>query len=340
MDFCMTLRLFSKYILATLLSVPLIVHADSWMNYIVQKGESLSQILQRASIIPVYGEKGSIAESLKLNPKLRKHGGNRIYPGQKLLLPKKIETEVAVIPVILPAETPHVTRIPTIDTSDDAQALVSVFVGVDFFRIDGDDKTTSKSATILSEASPNIGLGFNLLWNELTTFSLNLKMTQYKLQDLDDGQGFDKTSGQKFDLYLRMMKQVSEKWTLGAGVAFEEDLFFHAKSASQLNVDKVLITKPGVYGRYVAYAKRNANIGLDGKLGLNLGAKSNDYKIKNGMNAGVGTYFKYHSKLLDENYRSLEAKVFYSVDDQDTDETTRKLTNLSFMIVYDWRLNW
>jgi hypothetical protein len=105
-------------------------------------------------------------------------------------------------------------------------------------------------------------------------------------------------------------------------------------------VSKVLITKPIIFARYAAFTKSNASIGFEGRLGLNMSSEADAYQIKSGTNLGVGTYFNYHSQKSDPNFKSLEGRVFYSVDNQDTSLTTRELTNLSFGMFYTWMLPW
>lgn len=327
----------SKIIISTILITPLAGQSQSWITYTVRSNETLSSILYRNDIKPIYGLTGTLNQTIALNPELRRSMGNKVFPGQKIRLPRE---KLASFDLPKTDEPKNPVPLANEDISNDASATFSVSAGVDFMKIQGVDETTGDDSVILSEANPSLSLGFNLLWDQVTALSLISKVQNYKLQDLNNGQSFDHDNGNKIDLSLKLTRKYSERWTIGAGVAFEQDLFFHAISPTELGVDKVMIAKPGFYARYVAMAKSNANVGFDGRLGVNLPNETSVYKIKTGAHAGAGTYFKYHTKILNQDYKSIEARVFYSIDNQDTSVTTRKLTNLSFMLLYDWRLPW
>lgn len=327
---------------STILLISPFVFGQTWKLHTFKKGETLTTMLQAYSLRPIYGHDGSWKKTVKLNPELARDSGNKISIGQKVKFPVLIEAPIEPTPI---EPTPVVVlkpleRVPSIDPTDDATAGLSASAGVDFFEIKGTDESSKDSASILSEASPSVILGYNLNWDSSTTYAANVRVVKYKLEELNNGQSFDKDSGQKVDFSFRVLKHVSEKWSVGGGAAFEQDLFFHSETAEKLNVDKLLITKPQLAARYVATAKRNTSLGIDGKLGFNFGKNTDDYKIKKGSNFGLGPFFRYHTPLQDKNYKSLEAKVFYGVDNQDTSETTRKVTNLSFLIQYEWALPW
>lgn len=55
-------------------------------DYIVKKGDTLTSILYEKNLRPVYGKDGTLAETLKLNPKIKLSGGNKIFPNMKIVL--------------------------------------------------------------------------------------------------------------------------------------------------------------------------------------------------------------------------------------------------------------
>ena len=61
------------------------------MIHIVSKGESLSIILYKRSLIPIYGKKGSLSEALDLNPQVKKRKDYKIFPGEKIKLATQIQ---------------------------------------------------------------------------------------------------------------------------------------------------------------------------------------------------------------------------------------------------------
>jgi hypothetical protein len=61
---------------------------NEYIEYKVEKNDTLSKILKSHSLKPIYGKNGSLEEVLKLNPKKQKNRGNYILPGEIILLPK------------------------------------------------------------------------------------------------------------------------------------------------------------------------------------------------------------------------------------------------------------
>lgn len=59
-------------------------------TYIVQRYDTLSEILQSKGLTPIYGSNGYLRKTILLNPTL-KNNGNRIYPNKKVILIKRDE---------------------------------------------------------------------------------------------------------------------------------------------------------------------------------------------------------------------------------------------------------
>jgi hypothetical protein len=329
------------FVLTFIIIIPSWAFGQDWKIHSVKKNECLITILQQFDVGPLFGKEGAIARTISLNPDLLKSKGSRLYPRQNILLPMKelISQPQPIVEEVKMTSLESQERNPGQEVSDEAGATLNVSAGFDYFKIQGVEKSTKDQYIILSDASPTLALGFNVLWDQVTTISLNTKIQRYKLQPLGNG-NFNSDSGNKVDLSFRAMRKFSQRWSLGAGIAFEQDLFFHTDSASRLNVDKVMVVKPELYFRYVALSKINSNLGFDAKAGINLPGETNLYRIKSGTHAGFGTFINYHSMPFDKNYKSIEAKVFYSIDNQDTSVATRKFTNLSFIISYEWGLPW
>ncbi len=64
--------------------------SDDLLEYKVMPNDTITTILQKLSLKPIYGKNGTLEEVLKLNPDKQESLGNCIYVGEILLLPKKI----------------------------------------------------------------------------------------------------------------------------------------------------------------------------------------------------------------------------------------------------------
>lgn len=332
-------------------------------SYTVQPGESLSEIIYRLKVRPVYGSSGGIQQAIELNPELQKHQGNRIYPGQVLQLPGSDGPQnISATPA--PEETPGpvatteapVTEAPfepsadtapetipeeaPVQTSVNAPDTLSVGLGLDFFKVEGEDKQTFGDAAILSGASPSLHLKYDLRLNEVSSVLFATMLQQFQLQKLNAGQELENDSGNRINFNVRYLKKITERLTLGAGSAFEQDLFFYAKSPTVLSVDKVYIIKPEVYAAFDLLKFEASTIGLDGRLGYNFSGETDNYDIKSGSHGELGAYYFLNKKILDADFRYLEAHVNYGLDYQDTSISSREAKNLSILIQYNHQLPW
>ncbi len=70
--------------------------------YRVRALDSLSMILYRFGIKPIYGDKGTLSETIAMNPKILKNQGEQIFPGDILYLPLENEDRLRGVVHILP----------------------------------------------------------------------------------------------------------------------------------------------------------------------------------------------------------------------------------------------
>jgi hypothetical protein len=61
-------------------------YAQEEIAHVIQKGETVSDILFNRNISPIYGRKGFLKGTLKLNPYLVTRKGNKVYPGDVVLI--------------------------------------------------------------------------------------------------------------------------------------------------------------------------------------------------------------------------------------------------------------
>ena len=74
-----------KAIVASTMIISLNVSAnDSY--YVAKKGDTLSSILYAKKLKLIYGKRGALVETLRLNPKISLNGGNEIFPNMKIFL--------------------------------------------------------------------------------------------------------------------------------------------------------------------------------------------------------------------------------------------------------------
>ena len=83
------LILISLFLNIILIKNPIFSFENDFKYYTVKKYDRLEIVLKRNKLFPIYGKNGSLEKFLILNPAKSKARGNRIHPGETILLPTK-----------------------------------------------------------------------------------------------------------------------------------------------------------------------------------------------------------------------------------------------------------
>jgi len=287
--------------------------------YVVQKGETLSGILQRLSFSPIYGEEGALAKTLKLNRNLG--NGDRILPGDGIELPAR-----PTDPSLGDSSAPD--RI--IADVDDVSSSFSLGLGLDYFRIDASDLTSGSHSTILSTLSPSLRLGYRLQWNASTAVLVGAHFERYHLQPAKNAD-FDHSTGFRSGFSAGLSQKFSSRLEALLRMDLQERLFFHASGATELAVDSIPIGAPTVAIQYAVFKKPSAEIGVRGEFGLLLPASNADYDVRSGTHGDVGVFIRRDPPASNHAF---ECRFDFVLDSQDssimTEREKRFLLNLSY----------
>lgn len=329
-------------------------------KHIVKIGETLTGILSQHNLYPIYGRQGKLAETLDLNPKIKKNG-DLIYPGQNILLNLTAQTNIRsekgnTKNKSEPTDSNELAASENLNSADSsglagndlkteqprkldlAKMKMDVAAGVGFFRIDGRDNLLTGNATILSEATPSLALGLTLIWDEKSEVRTEIGYQKYKLQDLNDGRSFTKNADDLVSFSLMYTRKVTPHLTLGAGAKVSEEIFFRAVSLNEITVNQVFIIKPTITAKYDVFQKDNAGIGVYGDLSYLSSAKTSYYDIEGGTGFELGAYYYYNSHLLP--IRSLFVKTGYVYEEQDTSVALQNRSGLNLKVGYQWGFDW
>ncbi len=321
--------------------------------YVVRSGEILTRIARQTFGGPTYSESGAYVKILSLNPELE--NPHLIFPGQKIRIsrslacttpPKKEELKDVVTPVPVSSPAREVAsdvatqEVPaSLSAQDDSvQSSLRIGLGGTYYRIQGTDTVNGGKVAILSNLSPGFHLGWNIHWDDTTTFTLSGDVQRYSLQQFNDTQSFNESTGTRSGLGLNYAKKLSSRFGYGVAFKMEEGIFFHAKSATVLAIDKVMIMQPALSGRYSVLQKKNAEAGVLGEFGVLLPASTGTYQVKTGYHGLAGVFVRHHSTT--ESHRGIEGQVFYVYDQQDTSISTRSNQELGLKLFYVWALPW
>lgn len=314
--------------------------AGSHEVHIVKKGETLSAILLNKKLKPIYGDNGSINSTLSLNPSLQKRKGNKILPGQKILIPTEEPIMSSVEEVSIKVEetknfTPVVVETRTTGPEWPVSS-VRAGLGLEYLRFDTTDNQTKKSAQLLSEASPIASLRWTIHWSEKSHFYFDGSYQRYSIKKADSEIDFVNRSGGLVSFGAGAGRKFGEDLWVNLNLHFGQDLFFFSPSATSLKTERLMIASPSLSAKYPLLKKSRFSLGLEGEYGMLLQNKSDEIKAKNGSFFEAAVY-------VDELFRNsrfggLKAKLGYQARNQDTDVATQDSKRVFVDFAMEWDL--
>lgn len=308
--------------------------------YRIKHQDTITNVLYRINLRPVYGKNGVLAQTLKMNPRKRKQDGNSVYPNEIIRLPvtdpsvflgrAKILDSGEVIfhsaESVANVEASPVTIVR--GPSNELEMVDSHFtaaLGVGYFRLDGQDLKTKGTTKILSNASPTLDLAWHLDWDKKNVFVFNFHLQQYSLQPLNDEQSYAKDKGVRTGVSATYMHRF-DNFVGSFGLTFNEEFFLFANSPTELSVEKKMIMGAALGGSYDIFKKKNGAIGAELNASYLMPTSTNCYSIESGYKAEAGFYFR-HDK-------SYDLHIDYRIIKQDTSLATKEENQLSFKFIY------
>lgn len=265
---------------------------DSPYFYRVKKEDTLSEVLSRFGLTPIYPKNRSVNAALGISPPTFNHK-NRIHLNEIVLLPMKNASEVlernsseVVNPVIVRALAAEIESSPSpiaaaspIAMSENhelATSALTLGIGVNYFRVDETDTTNHGSARIFSSASPRLDFGYALQWNDSTSIRMTGSVSHYTFTPFSTAVSYDSNSGLKSEF----------------GLETAQEFFLRALAPTVLTADKVVIDGPSFRAKYALFNKKDAQIGSIGGYGLLLPTTTNSYSIANGTKFKLGMSYR------------------------------------------------
>ena len=283
-------------------------------EYVVKKNDTLSSILYQHNLLPIYGKNGSLARTLKLNPKSKmRSDGNIIFPKTKIILantvvlekvklddelqltqPTKSEKELNEVPVISSKnpviEQPINDRKPSDDFEQKFYWIVAPTLS--WKNLSSTDDNNDRISKINALSNMNYGLSLTYGMHFEENIDVYSKIALEYVNFIEDNSIFlDK----KNFLINRFNVGASYKrnWLLEFGM--NDEFFLTSPAISRIEIKKVALPeiKSGYQNDFYQY--RNAKLaylvsgsailprstpGVDSKLSFGLGAEL-EAKLKN-----------------------------------------------------------
>lgn len=302
--------------------------------HIVKRGQTLSKIARGAFPGGVYGEGGSLAKILTLNPEIK--NPDLIFPGQRVLLGERSEPEPR--PLDQASQERAQQPIAAPDTiANDGKGPVSrlgIDVGFAYSRIDSKDKVTGSSSTFLSDMSPRVVLTWDLEWTE--KWISRLRFTHVAEKILDDGgvnpRTLENAVGARSGFEIGGLYRWSEASRTGLSTGFEQRFFTHAVDASRISIDRV--SEPFVrLSHEIDLARvKTAVIGVGLSVEAILPGRGPGYDTEQGQGADARVFLRHEMKNI-----AIQGSVGYGVFRQNSTLVEQKGSHVDAMVGLLWR---
>lgn len=311
--------------------------------YVVKNGDFISEVLNRHNLKPIYGASGFLEKTLQLNPRLRKQNGNKIYPGQKIILPFETDQILTSNPpnVItdqpVSAEvTPQTVQIK--NTSEEEFPISSVRVGLsaDYFRFDTQDRSTLGEAQILSDPNLGIQAAWIIHWTPQSEFYFQAGYQKYSIQNPNISIDYINQKGSLTQLGIGSGYLFNDRLSARFGIDLKQEIFIHSPAVNLIQFDTVMITQPYLFGRYALLNKGRFSLGLDAEYRFLISNSNDIYQIDSGSGYLGGIFIK--ELFRDKKFSGMEARLSYAQKNQNTNLETQKEKTLNLQFNFEWEL--
>ncbi len=274
-------RIHKRFAVAILLCGSLCVEAA---EYLVRKGDTLSEIAARQLGGPIYGEKGAIHRILALNPSIT--DPNRVSIGQKLAL----EAEPA--PVLATTEAPPASRAPAAEAppvvevrDPNVYGIITVSPNFESTAISATDNTSAATAKLLSKSNAGVSLSYAQRWSQSfeTEFFFGLKWL--KMAAPQSGSLLN-DSPTLSSYGVRACVSPNQAFHYGAGVTFEQAPFLKGVSVTEVTLDALTVPTLHAFAGYDFLARGPFTLGVSADAGLGLPTDSGTYQTKTNPSYG------------------------------------------------------
>jgi hypothetical protein len=302
--------------------------------HIVKIGETLSGILNEKNLKPIYGNRGSLKLIQKLNPQLSKNKGNKIYPGQEIILIRsdlEIEVPVAAESVKLPIAVPEVFRRENQEMVDKKMVSYSdlnLSVTSRFIKVESTDNRNNGQATLLSDSS----VGYNFSWGQSWSdkFHTNLEFEKYQVHILEASSTTSSlmNTTQSLSNYLfGGVYEITPKVKFSSSINHGETIVSRAENPSTIVIEKFISTKFNNGVIYTILSQDDLKLNSLAELIVALPSTQETYssKLSYGYNLGLSL----EDKL---SIFRIKGGVFYKSLDFKMSEANFKHTEVGMII--------
>ncbi len=277
----------SIVLILVILSSPLLASSEN--DYYVQKGDTLSILLTRLNLIPVYGRKGSLTQIIKQNLWLQKSSGNLIRPGEKIRIifsenssqiNRQISEEKNMKVLFVPKKDKSI-REDIASHSIFAITMVKKNVGI---QGKSDDGTSGKLNSSSSQ-------GIIVDWQPKTKHHFWPSIGGQWQKTTFNGSTNKAVSGKTLTtegLYLALNAQSTSKLLSSIRVGQQEQIFYRATASEEIKIEKLPVTYAQLLLRYDFFRDSTVLYGIKADTTIHFPFSNDYYKSQLAVGHKVG----------------------------------------------------
>lgn len=309
--------------------------------YVVQPGDTLSTIAFERLPGSVYARRGSLFQLMTANPTVK--DPNRLMPGQEILLPETTAAVAAKVPASRAPATvsPIVEETAASDTSEAAEATapaharyseIELDSEFSYKRVEGHLPSSASSASLVSTLNPGLALTWRQNWSPKLRTHLRVGAQKISFEGTRN-----KTLTGASQAYHQISAgaelSVAPALKLGATVATGEEIFYYARSASELVFNRVPVARTGLSLRYDLLQLAPYTLDVKADAAYLFSARTDDYAVNSGhaFRLGVNLREEHDGKPL-----TFRGGVFYGIKAQDSSILNKTETDLGLTLGLGW----
>lgn len=272
--------------------------------YIVQKGDTLSEIAQKITSDRIYGKSGFLLRLLALNPHLK--SADLILPGQRILIDEEtplshitnacsvaLDREIASTeeaPAHLLKEETPVTLAPSTFRRG---ALIGLTPYFSFLSLSSKDRITGSPSTMASSYNAGAEGRYVQEWSESfqSAVSLGFGMVDFE-RPTRSTRSLSETQKLITKLGLHLTQKLSDPWHLELSAEYGKELFARAMTTQVDTVDVIHVPSIGAKVLYDFLHLDPFVLGVSGTYETKMPTHSSGYNAKLGHEFGASIFLK------------------------------------------------
>lgn len=279
------------------------------LHYKVEKNETISDILYKLELKPIYGDKGYQNRTRVLNRNISIT--EPLHEGDELAISLKKKDRARLFVKQAPPSS-EVVPMPPAPVSSLSHQLLVVDPQVSWMDISSRRKAENQNASVSAQTKPTFGVGlsYGVYWNPDLLLSVSGRVTQLSFYQ-DEKLSFKRDRFTKTDISLMADVNPAGRHTYSAALGFVEEIFLSLANAQVIQVDVVPV--PEAFFSYRSHFLRQGDRRISGALKVKGIAPFKGSKVTTDFGYGGGadlTAFRKKIGLkLFYNYVQLNARA-------------------------------